>query len=231
MSRVNRILVVEDHAELAYGLCVNLEIEGYEALIAADGLMALDMIARLKIDLCILDLTLPTLGGIDVLRRMREAGSDIPIIILSGRSDEINRVSALRLGADDYVTKPFSLLELIERVKIRLRYCHFAPEADVETVTIGEAIVDFSTRCVTRPGSELRLRPKELKLLIALLNARGAVVQKDKLLRTVWDYPTGLVETRTVDFHIGTLREKIEDDPAHPKHLLTLRGVGYRLIV
>jgi two-component system alkaline phosphatase synthesis response regulator PhoP len=222
---MSRVLVVEDNADLAVGLRNNLEIEGYEVEVAVDGGAGLAAARARPPDLVILDLMLPGLDGFRVLKSLRqEAGP--PVLILTARGEEADKVRGLKLGADDYVTKPFGLLELLARVEALLRRGQRGPGARV--LRFGRVEVDVGARVVRRGGQVLELAPKELDLLVALLDADGAAVSRLDLLRCVWGYSAAAV-TRTVDTHVAELRRKVEDDPSRPRHLLTVRKVGYRL--
>jgi len=220
---VKRILVVEDNPDLAYGLRNNLEIEGYEVETAADGASGLDRARAARPDLVILDLMLPELDGFRVLRTLRAEEMSMPVLILTARGEEADKVRGLKLGADDYVTKPFGLLELLARVEALLRRPARRP-AD----RFGEIAVDRDTRSVTRAGCAVDLAPKEYDLLLALVDGGGAVVSRLELMRRVWGYSDAVV-TRTIDTHVAELRRKLESDPARPRHILTVRKVGYRL--
>ena len=217
---MKRVLVVEDNAELAFGLRNNLEIEGYDVEVAADGNAGLEAAARA--DLVVLDLMLPGLDGFRVLRGIREAGLSMPVVILTARGEESDKVRGLRLGADDYVTKPFGLLELLARVEAHLRRVSAAAER------FGDVVIDRASRTVLRGGQTVDLAPKEFDLLLALLARRNAVVSRLELMRNVWGYSDSVV-TRTIDTHIAELRRKLEADPAAPRHILTVRKIGYRL--
>ena len=222
-----RILLVEDNRDLAYGLRNNLEIEGYAVRVAEDGETALEALAaEPHFDLLILDLMLPGLDGFRVLRQARQQGTSLPILILSARGEEADKVRGLRLGADDYVTKPFGLLELLARVEALLRRVG-EPEL-VQPVRLGELEIDPTACTVLRAGEPVDLTPKELDLLLALLARQGEAVSRLDLMRRVWGYSAAVV-SRTVDTHIAELRRKLEADPAHPRHLVTVRKVGYRL--
>jgi DNA-binding response OmpR family regulator len=227
---MNHILVVEDNRNLATGLRNNLEIEGYVVDVASDGAEALGVLHERPPALVILDLMLPgNMDGYRVLRVMREEGYTMPVIILTARGEEAEKVRGFRLGADDYVTKPFGLMELLARVAVHLRRRVELHAADLgERYAFGDVDVDPRTRTVVRSGVEVALRPKELDLLLALLQHNGGVVSRTELLREVWGYDTSVV-SRTVDTHIAELRRKLEPDPAAPRHLLTVRKTGYRL--
>jgi DNA-binding response OmpR family regulator len=229
---MTRILVVEDNRDLAYGLRNNLEIEGFEVEVCEDGKTGLEAARRSKPELVILDLMLPELDGFRVLRALREEGDRVPILILTARGEESDKVRGLRLGADDYVTKPFGLLELLARVEALLRRAQGGapPEPKQAVLRFGEIVVDTASRVVSRNGVAVELAPKEFELLRALLHGKGAVISRLDLMRQVWGYSDAVV-TRTVDTHVAELRRKLEADPASPRHILTVRKVGYRLKV
>ncbi len=221
-----RILVVEDNADLAFGLRNNLEIEGHAVEVAGTGTEGLERARSARPDLVVLDLMLPGLDGFRVLRGIREAGLALPILILTARGEEADKVRGLRLGADDYVTKPFSLLELMARVEALLR--RSGAGSRFEVARFGSIEIREEARTVRRGGRAVDLAPKEFDLLMALWRRRGAVVSRLELLRGVWGYADEAV-SRTVDTHVGELRRKLEDDPARPRHILTVRKTGYRL--
>lgn len=229
---MNRILVVEDNPDLAFGLQTALEVEGYVVGVADDGPNGLTEARRWAPDLIILDLMLPGMDGYRVLRSLREGGSDVPVLILTARSEETDKVLGFTTGADDYVTKPFGLLELLARVKALLRRAGATANGTHHTTAverIGEhVVVNLASRTVRRGGEPVSLTPKEFDLLQALLKRRGAVASRLELLKEVWDY-SAAVMTRTVDMHIAELRRKLEQNPARPSHILTVRKVGYRL--
>ncbi len=227
---MNRILVVEDNPDLAFGLQTALEVEGYEVGVAADGPRGLAEATRFAPDLIILDLMLPGMDGYRVLRTLRDGGSEIPVLILTARSEEADKVLGFTTGADDYVTKPFGLLELLARVKALLRRAGVGTNGSHTAIErIGSHLeVNLASRTVKRAGHEVSLTPKEFDLLQALLKRRGAVASRLELLKEVWDY-SAAVMTRTVDMHIAELRRKLEENPSNPHHILTVRKVGYRL--
>lgn len=228
-----RILVVGDSPESTLGLRGILEHEGYDVAIAEDGISALELIDRTRPAVVLLDLRLPVLDGFGVLRKLRSAGNAVPVIAVSANGEELARVTALRCGADDIVVKPFSLMELMERVKIQCRRSQASDTSIVATPIqefwIGPTRIDIDARVATRDTLEMKLRPKEFDLLMSLWNSVGTIVSKEQLLKLVWGFKCE-VETRTLDFHVATLREKLEVRPSQPEHLLTVRGVGYRLI-
>lgn len=227
---MTRVLVVEDHFAIANGLRDNLEAEGYEARVARDGIEGVTQAEAWKPDLLILDLMLPRRDGFSVLATVRSRGATMPILVLSARGGESEKVRALSGGADDYMVKPFGLLELLARIQALLR--RVGPDRTrselSEGYRIGPLEVRVTERTVSREGHPVILRPKELDLLIALCRARGGVVARGNLLLRVWGYDAG-VFTRTVDTHVAALRARIEADPNRPDIVLTVRKVGYRI--
>jgi DNA-binding response OmpR family regulator len=234
---VSRILVVEDNKDLAFGLIKVLEFEGYEVQVAERGEDGLTMAQQDPPDLLILDIMLPQKSGFDVLRELRTSGHRVPVLILTARSQESDVVLGFDFGADDYVTKPFSTAELLARVRALLRRVQTGAtgvEGDLEeeagrVLAFGEVVVSPSTRTVTRSEDPVELTPKEFDLLVALLERRGAVISRQELLKEVWGYGNTAVNTRTVDVHLSELRRKLEEDPAKPRYILTVRKAGYRL--
>ena len=226
---MSRILLIEDNATLAYGLQNNLEIEGHEIQVAEDGGKGLNLAATWPPDLIILDLMLPDQDGFRVLRALKETGCKAPVLILTARGEEEDKVRGLRLGAEDYVTKPFGLLELLARIDVLLRrYQTEAQPTGEKTHSFGRIEIRPAARMVLCGDRQVDLAPKELDLLLALLRHEGAVVSRQQLLQEVWGYAAAVV-TRTVDTHIAELRRKLEDDPSSPRHILTVRKAGYRL--
>jgi two-component system, OmpR family, alkaline phosphatase synthesis response regulator PhoP len=224
-----RILVIEDNEDLAFGLRNNLEIEGYRVELAGDGVCGLNRARELQPDLIVLDLMLPELDGYRVLRQLREDGLNMPVVILTARTEEADKVRGFRLGADDYVTKPFGVLELMARVEALLRRSGIGPSS-MRAIPdrFGDVTVDLATRTVRKAGDPVSLTPMEFNLLLALLHRRGAVVSRLDLLKEVWGHSSSVL-TRTVDTHVAELRRKLEDDPSRPRHILTARKAGYRL--
>jgi DNA-binding response OmpR family regulator len=224
-----RILIVEDNPDLAYGLRTGLEIEGYDVQVAEDGETGLDRARSWGPDLVMLDLMLPGMDGYRVLRTMREGGSDVPVLILTARGEEADKVLGFRLGADDYVTKPCGVLELLARVGALLRRSRIAERAGADGIErFGSVEINPASRTVTREGTPVALSPKEFDLLLALVRRRGAVASRVELLREVWGHRVEVM-TRTVDIHIAELRRKLEHDPSQPRHILTVWKAGYRL--
>jgi DNA-binding response OmpR family regulator len=224
---VSRVLVVEDNTDLAFGLRNNLEIEGYEVELAHDGDGGLSLALERPFDLVILDLMMPGLDGFRVLKAFRERGDRTPVLILTARGQEDDKVRGLRLGADDYVTKPFGVLELLARIEALLRRTQPDRPAG-PAVRFGDVVVDPAARTVKRGGVETPLAPKEFDLLWALVEANGAAVSRDRLMERVWGYGADVL-SRTVDTHIAELRRKLEPGDGAPMHILTVRKVGYRL--
>lgn len=226
MSMAN-LLLVEDNADLAYGLRNNLEIDGHIVDTVETGEAALERVRHRAPDLIVLDLMLPNLDGYQVLRRLRADGHEMPVLILTARTQEADKVLGFRLGADDYVTKPFGVLEVLARISALLRRANrYASLKAVER--FGEIEVNRDTRIVLRAGRPVDVSPMEFALLIALMARRGATASRLDLLQEVWGHSAAVV-TRTVDTHIAELRRKLEVHPAHPVHILTVRKVGYRL--
>jgi DNA-binding response OmpR family regulator len=224
---MKRILVIEDDADLGFGLRNNLEIEGYDVRVASDGMHGLTILESERFALVVLDLMMPGIDGLRVLRTMRERGDRTPVLILTARGQEEDKVRGLRLGADDYVTKPFGVLELLARIEALLRRAQPARPGGV-VVRFGDIELDASIRQVRKRGQPVELSPKEFDLLVALLEADGAVRSRQELMQQVWGYEASVL-SRTVDTHVAELRRKLEDDPAFPRHLLTVRKAGYRV--
>jgi len=241
------VAIVEDDAAIAEGLAMNLRLQGYRTFVVGDGQTARDRIASEAPDLVLLDISLPKQSGLWVLERMREAGSQAAVIVLSARQDEYDKVAALKLGADDYVTKPFALAELLARITAVLRRARPAGRGNDTTpgvrqgerddpvaetgsrLRFGEIMVDLDTRTVTRAGKEVRLTHLEFELLRFFCVSARRVYSREQLLREVW----GLRQAgtaRTVDNFLAQLRAKLEVDPEQPRHLLTVRGSGYRFV-
>lgn len=221
------ILIVEDNADLAGSLAHNLRLEGYEVRIADEGRSGIALAHDWPADLVILDLMLPGIDGFEVLQVLRGNGSRVPVIILSARGEESDKVRGFRLDADQYVTKPFGVLEIIERVAALLRRAAGANGDSI--IRFGTIVVDPTTHTATRAGQPCALTPKAFALLLALVRRKGAVASRAELLREVWGYGS-FVLTRTVDSHIAELRRKLEDDPADPHHIVTVWTVGYRFV-
>ena len=225
---MSHILVVEDDPAILRGLADNLRFESHEVLTASDGEEGYRLIREKNPDLIILDLMLPKLSGYELCRKVRAEGVTIPILMLTARGEEADRVLGLDLGADDYVSKPFSVRELLARVRALLRRSQ-PPQAVPDELHFEDVQVDFRRYVASKAGKPLEMTRKEFGILRLLAARPGEVLSRDELLNEVWgyeNYPT----TRTVDNHIASLRAKIEEDPAEPRHLLTVHGVGYKLV-
>jgi DNA-binding response OmpR family regulator len=224
-----RILIIEDEPDMARGLEDNLKFEGHEVHIEADGSSGLNYALSNSVDLILLDLMLPKMPGYEVCKTLRAKGNNTPIIMLTAKGQEIDKVLGLELGADDYVTKPFSLRELLARLHAFLRRHGASTAPPTDTYAFGEVVLDFKHYRATNAGEEIELTPKEFEILRYLIAHRGQTVPRAELLDKVWgieDYPT----TRTVDNHILKLRKKIEKDPGNPDFIITVHGLGYKFI-
>ncbi len=229
-SDVARILVVEDEESLADSVRYNLEREGYAVTVATDGRRALERFREERPGLVILDLMLPEVSGLDVCRMIR-GESEVPIIMVTAKDSEADKVAGLELGADDYVTKPFSMRELVSRVRANLRRVRppTSPTPFDEVLGGGPVRMDVARHEVAVRGESVSLPPKEFELLEAFLRRKGRLLTRDFLIEEVWgtDY---FGDTRTLDVHVKRLRRKLEADPHHPDHLLTVRGLGYKFV-
>jgi DNA-binding response OmpR family regulator len=220
---MSRILVVEDETAIAIGLKDDLEVEGYEVDVAADGAMAMESVTRSSYDLVLLDVMLPKKDGLSVCRELRAAGIRTPIILLTARGEESDKVRGLNLGADDYVTKPFSPRELNARIQAVLRRVPTPPSLR----RFGKVTVDFARCEVMRSGNRVDLTAQEFKLLRAFLEHEGELLSLDRLLAQVWGQDVFLTD-RVIYTHVNNLRNKIEENPSQPRHIVSLRGMGYR---
>ena len=223
-----RILIAEDETDMAMGLRDNLQFEGYEVFVAADGEAALKLATEKSPDLVLLDIMMPKLDGLEVCKRIRQAGFMIPILMLTAKSQEIDIVRGLEMGADDYVTKPFSMRELLARIKAALRRTGAGKNLS-RIMQIGDATVDLVKGNVDRPGQTHHLGHFELEILKILIENAEHPVDRNKLLDVIWGLE-GFPVTRTVDNHIVSLRRKIEPDPKHPRHIVTVHSIGYRFV-
>ncbi len=222
-----RILLVDDERSVQTLLAYPLRKDGYEVVSAHDGREALDRFAEGRFDLVVLDIMLPKLDGIEVCRRLRTR-SQVPIIMLTAKDDEIDKVLGLEMGADDYITKPFSLREFRSRVRATLRRAEMGgPQGQGESLVAGDLVIDLERRAVTIRGEERSLTYVEFELLTALVGAPGRVFSRQELLGRVWG-DSAYRDPRTIDVHVRHLREKLERDPSKPEYLFTVRGVGYR---
>ena len=223
---MKKILVVDDEPTLVATLKYNLERENYEVLTAIDGPTAVDAARSRRPDLVVLDLMLPGMDGLEVCRVLRKEMS-VPILMLTAKGAEVDKVVGLEIGADDYVTKPFGMRELVARVKALLRRSELRPGADGEVFTSGNLRVDMARRQAFKEDHPVALKPKELDLLGFFLRNRGRAFTREQLLSQIWGYDFA-GDTRTVDVHVRWLRQKIEDQPEAPSRLVTVRGTGYR---
>ena len=224
---MSRILIVEDDLSLATGLSEGLQYEGHTAVVARDGAAGLRLAGQGDFDLIVLDLMLPEVNGLELCRTLRSRGNTVPIVMLTSRSQELDKVVGLKAGADDYLTKPFSFMELLARVEAVLRRSRrFAAQA--HTHEFGQVTLNFRTREATRSGASLPLLPREFRLLEYFVEHRGEVISRDQLLDSVWGHDAISPLTRTVDMHVAKLRRKIEDDPSDPRWLVTVHRVGYK---
>jgi DNA-binding response OmpR family regulator len=223
---MSRILIVEDEATLRDTLALNLRAEGHQVIAAADGAAGLQLAREQSPDLVILDLMLPELDGLSLTRMLRR-DSNVPIIMLTARGTEMDRIAGLETGADDYVVKPFSLGELLARVRANLRRASTDPRAAGSRLQSGDLALDLLARRAALAGNEIKLTHREFDLLAELMRNQGAVLSRDLLLTRVWGYDYG-GDSHTVDVHIRWLREKVEIDPSAPSRITTVRGVGYR---
>ncbi len=224
------ILIVEDDPAIATGLSLNLRLAGHRPTVAVDGEQAIRRTAETDYDLILLDLNLPKINGLEVLTGLRATDNLVPVIVVSARDGEVDKVAALRLGADDYVTKPFALAELLARIDAVLRRTSArsaaVPPASAETLTFSDVVVDLRQRSVTRGGDAVKLTHLEFELLAYLVARPLQVLSRDQLFSDVWGQTAGT--PRTVDNFIGQLRKRLEVDPEQPRHLVTVRGSGYR---
>lgn len=223
---MKKILVVDDEPTLVATLRYNLEREGYNVESANDGESAVETAREIRPDLIILDIMLPGLDGLQVCRILRR-DTEAPILLLTAKIDEVDKVVGLELGADDYVTKPFSMRELMARVRALLRRAGAAEPAAAKVIESGDLTIDTTARTASRNGTPLSLKPKEFEVLQHFMRNRGRAFSREELLSAVWGYEFA-GDTRTVDVHISWLRQKIEDVPPKPTRLITVRGVGYR---
>lgn len=221
------VLVVEDDASIALGLRINLEGEGYEVLAADDGESGLALALERRPDLMILDVMLPKMNGLEVLQAVRRKGLAMPIIVLSARTGEMDKVAGLELGAEDYVAKPFSLAELLARVRAALRRAPLNLPTLRSVHVFGDVRVDPSARVVTRAGAPVEMTATEFDVLMCLIEAQGAALDREEIFAQVWG-PNHHGTPRTIDNFVQQLRAKLEPDPQRPRYVLTVRGVGYR---
>ena len=225
---MSKILIVEDEPDMVLGLKDNFEFEGYEVLTASDGQTGLERARAQKPDLLILDIMLPRLSGLEVCKTLRGEGFEAPIVMLTARGQEIDKVVGLELGADDYVTKPFSIRELLARVRAILRRSE-GKKKRLSRYQFSDIELDFEAYRAKKGGEALELSPREFELLRYLIERKGETVSRDRLLEDVWGYES-YPSTRTVDTHIAKLRAKIGDSGSEPRWILTIHGVGYKFV-
>ena len=225
---MKRVLLIEDEPGLVLTLSDRLRAEGYDVAAATDGPSGLERASRDAWDVILLDVMLPGKGGFDVCRDLRQKGVTTPVIMLSARGQVVDKVLGLKIGADDYLTKPFDMLELLARIEVQLRR---TPESSLapHRFTFGNIVVDTRKAEVTRGGEPIELSAREFLLLKYLVEHRGDAVTRETLLNDVWGYHA-MPTTRTVDVHVAWLRQKIEPNPRHPQHLLTVHGIGYKFV-
>jgi DNA-binding response OmpR family regulator len=232
MNAIREILIVEDDDAIATGLSLNLKLAGHRATVARDGEQATTLVAEQDFDLVLLDINLPKRNGLEVLQTLRESDNLVPVIVLSARDGEFDKVAALRLGADDYVTKPFALAELLARIDAVLRRSDAASSSPSMPAVSGDVhkfegvVIDPQQRTVTRDGAPVKLTHLEFELLLFFVTHPSQVFSRARLLSLVWGQSAG--SARTVDNFVGQLRKRLELDPESPKHFITVRGSGYR---
>lgn len=223
------ILIIEDEPDMARGLQDNLVFDGHEVTIEDNGQQGLQRALTESFDLILLDIMLPQMSGYDICRELRAKGRKMPIIMLTARGQEIDKVLGLELGADDYITKPFSLRELLARVHAALRRGGAASVESKDSFAFGDVHLDFKHYRATKEGIEIEMTPKEFEILHYLITNRGNTVKRDDLLEQVWGHEVSPT-TRTVDNHVLKLRKKLERDPANPDFIITVHGIGYKFI-
>ena len=226
---MKKILIVEDEEDVAKGLEINLRKEGYRVVKAGRGDTAVNLAIKENPHLILLDVMLPGLSGFDVCRELRKKGIEAPIIMLTAKGDEIDRVLGLEIGADDYVSKPFSLRELMARIRVRLRRPPPGQSEELSKYRFGDVEIDFEKCQATQKGAPVELTHKELDILRLFIRRRGEVVTRGRMLNEVWGYDASST-TRTVDTHILNLRQKLEPDPGTPRYILSVYGEGYKFV-
>lgn len=224
-----KILIVEDEPGIMLSLKDEFESEGYTVIQTEDGEQGLDAARNQDPDLIVLDVMMPLLNGYDVCKQLRKEGNNTPILMLTVKDKEIDKVLGLELGADDYVTKPFSLREVVARVKAILRRTEDQND-ELTTFSIGDVHLDFRKYEAYRDGVSIELTPLEFHMLKVLIRKKGQVIARNDFLEEIWGEDNTIVSFRTIDSHIANIRKKIEDDPSNPKHIRSIRGVGYKLL-
>ena len=225
---MSKILIIEDEPNMVIGIRDSLEFEDFQVIVAQDGEEGLNKALKDKPDVILLDVMLPVMSGLDVCRTLRNKGIEIPIIMLTARSQEIDKVLGLEIGADDYVTKPFSIRELLARIRAHLRRAT-KQIVNVENISFGNIELDFKKYRARKNGKELELSAREFDILRYLIRRQGEIVTRDQLLDEVWGYNNNPI-SRTIDNHIVKLRQKIEDNPSEPQHIITVHRLGYRFV-
>ncbi len=226
---MHKILIVEDDEDLLRGLVINLSREGYEIVQADRGDLGLELALKTRPHLVLLDVMLPEMDGLALCRELRREGINVPIIMLTAKEEEIDRVVGLEVGADDYVTKPFSVPELLARIHAQLRRWQALHVKEITHYSFGDVEIDFEKFRATREGEPLELTPREFEILKLLIQCHGDVVTRDRMLDEVWGHEV-YVNTRTVDNHVLKLRKKVEEKPDKPQYILSIYGLGYKFV-
>jgi DNA-binding response OmpR family regulator len=226
---MNKILIVEDDEDLLRGLVINLSREGYEIVQADRGDLGLELALKTRPHLVLLDVMLPEMDGLEVCRELRKRGINVPIIMLTAKTEEIDRIAGLKVGADDYVCKPFSARELLARIRVQLRRWPAQRNKGLIRYSFDDVEIDFEKFRATREGEPLELTPREFEILKLLIQCHGEVVTRDRMLDEVWGRDV-YVTTRTIDNHVLKLRKKTEENPSSPQHILSIYGQGYKFV-
>ena len=226
---MNKILIVEDDEDLLRGLVINLSREGYEIVQADRGDLGLELALKTRPHLVLLDVMLPEMDGLEVCRELRKRGINVPIIMLTAKTEEIDRMAGLKVGADDYVCKPFSARELLARIRVQLRRWPAERNKGLIRYSFDDVEIDFEKFRATREGEPLELTPREFEILKLLIQCHGDVVTRDRMLDEVWGHDV-YVTTRTVDNHVLKLRKKVEEKPSKPQYILSIYGLGYKFV-
>jgi DNA-binding response OmpR family regulator len=226
---MNKILIVEDDEDLLRGLVINLSREGYEIVQADRGDLGLELALKTRPHLVLLDVMLPEMDGLEVCRELRKRGINVPIIMLTAKTEEIDRMAGLKVGADDYVCKPFSARELLARIRVQLRRWPAQRNKGLIRYSFDDVEIDFEKFRATREGEPLELTPREFEILKLLIQCHGEVVTRDRMLDEVWGREI-YVTTRTIDNHVLKLRKKTEENPSNPRHILSIYGQGYKFV-
>ncbi len=226
---MHKILIVEDDEDLLRGLVINLSREGYEIVQADRGDLGLELALKTRPHLVLLDVMLPEMDGLEVCRELRKRGINVPIIMLTAKTEEIDRIAGLKVGADDYVCKPFSARELLARIRVQLRRWPAHRNKGLIRYSFDDVEIDFEKFRATREGEPLELTPREFEILKLLIQCHGEVVTRDRMLDEVWGREV-YVTTRTIDNHVLKLRKKTEENPSNPQHILSIYGQGYKFV-